>query len=120
MPAKNYDVVLGVSRDESSAGIRTAYHKLARRMHPDIAGPADASRFQEINEAYEVLSDPDRRRLHAPDFGESERGTEAPIRHQPPNWPIAPEPISLFGPPEQRSEECRVGKECSSRWSPYH
>jgi DnaJ-class molecular chaperone len=101
MPAKNYYVVLGVSRDESPAGIRTAYHELARRMHPDITGPADTSRFQEINEAYEVLSDPDRRRAHDRDFGEPERGTEVPVRHQPPSWPIAPEPISLFGQPEQ-------------------
>jgi DnaJ-class molecular chaperone len=101
MPAKNYYVVLGVSRDESPAGIRTAYHELARRMHPDITGPADTSRFQEINEAYEVLSDPDRRRAHDRDFGELERGTVVPVRHQPPSGPIAPEPISLFGQPEQ-------------------
>jgi len=85
MPAKNYYVVLGVSRDESPAGIRTAYHELARRMHPDIAGPAGTSRFHELNEAYEVLSDPDRRRAHDRDFGEPERGTEVPVRHQPPS-----------------------------------
>src|SRR5260370_3206496 len=66
MPTKNCYVVLGVSRDESSAGIRSGYHELARRMHPDIAGPADTSRLQEINESYEVLSDPDRRRAHRP------------------------------------------------------
>ena len=101
MPAKNYYVVLGVSRDESSAGIRSAYHELARRMHPDIAGPADTSRLQEINESYEVLSDPDRRRAHDRDFGEPERVTEVPARHQPPNWPIASEPISLLGQPGQ-------------------
>ncbi len=101
MPAKNYYVVLGVSRHESPAGIRNAYHQLARRMHPDIAGPADTSRFQEINEAYEILSDPDRRRAHDREFGEPERGTEVPVRRQPPKWPIAPEPISLVGQPEQ-------------------
>jgi DnaJ-class molecular chaperone len=101
MPAKNYYVVLGVPRDESSAGIRSAYHELARRMHPDTAGPADTSRFKEINDSYEVLSDPDRRRAHDRDFGEPERVTKVPARHQPPRWPIAPEPISLFGQPEQ-------------------
>jgi DnaJ-class molecular chaperone len=101
MPAKNYYVVLGVSRDESSAGIRSAYHEFARRMHPDIAGPADTSRFQEINESYEVLSDPDRRRAHDRDCVEPEGVTEGSARHQPPSWPIAPEAISLFGQPGQ-------------------
>jgi DnaJ-class molecular chaperone len=101
MPAKNHYVVLGVSRDTSSAGIRSACHELARRMHPDIAGPVEASRFQEINESYEVLSDPYRRRAHDLDFGEPERVTEVPARYRAPRWPIAPEPISLFGQPGQ-------------------
>jgi molecular chaperone DnaJ len=101
MPAKNYYVVLGVSRGESPAGIRNAYHELARRMHPDIAGPAGTSRFEEINEAYEVLSDPARRREHDLESGESRRGTEVPVSHGPAPWPVAPEPISLFGQPDQ-------------------
>ncbi len=101
MPTKHYCVVLGVSRDESSAGIRSAYHDLARRMHPDIVGPADTSRFQEVNESYEVLSDPDRRRAHNRDLGELERVTKEPSPHQPPSWSIAPEPIFLLGQPEQ-------------------
>jgi DnaJ-class molecular chaperone len=101
MPAKNYYVVLGVSRDESSAGIRSTFHQLARRMHPDSAGPADTSRFQEINESYEVLSDPDRRRAHDRDVGEPELVPQLPARHQLPDWPIVPEPISLLGQPGQ-------------------
>jgi molecular chaperone DnaJ len=101
MPTKNYYVVLGVSRAESPAGIRTIYHQLASRIHPGVAGPADTSRFQEINEAYEALSHPDRRRALDHDFAESERGMEVPVRHQPPSWPIVPEPVSLFGQPDQ-------------------
>ena len=101
MPAKNYYVVLGVSRDESSAGIRSAYHQLARHMHPDTAGPVDISRFQELNESYQVLSDPDRRRAHDRDFGEPERAAQAPARRDPPSWPISPEPISLFSQPAE-------------------
>jgi DnaJ-class molecular chaperone len=99
MPTKDYYVVLGVSRDESSVGIRSAYHELARRMHLDPAGPPNTSRFQEVNESYEVLSDPGRRRAHDLDFGQRE--TEVLARHQPPSWSIAPEPISLFGQPGQ-------------------
>jgi molecular chaperone DnaJ len=101
MPTKNHYVVLGVSRDESSAGIRSAYHELARCMHPDTAGPRDTSRFQEITESYEVLSNPDRRRAHDRDFGQPERLTENPARHKPRPWPFAPEPISLLGQPGQ-------------------
>jgi len=101
MAAKNYYVILGISQDETPAGIRHAYHELARRMHPDVAGPVGTSRFQEINEAYEALSDLARRRAHDRESGAAERGTEVPVRHQPPTWPIAPEPISLFGQPEQ-------------------
>jgi DnaJ-class molecular chaperone len=101
MPAKNYYVVLGVSCGESSAGIRAAYHELARRMHPDITGPTGTTRFQEINDAYEILSDPQRRREHDREFGETGRGMEVRVRRQPPRWPITPEPISLFGQPEQ-------------------
>ena len=100
MPTKNYYVVLGVSRGASHAGIRAAYHELARRMHPDITGPAGTSRFQEINEAYEVLSDPARRRAHDSEFDEPDRGMEVPV-HRPSRWPISPEPISLFSQPEQ-------------------
>ena len=113
MPAKNHYVVLGVSRDTSSAGIRSAYHELARRMHPDTAGPGDKSRFQEINESYEVLSDPDRRRAHDRDCGEPERVTKVPARHQPPSWPIAPEAISLSGQPGQTKPSFDAFRELS-------
>ncbi len=100
MPAKNYYVALGVSRSEDAAGIRAAYHELARRMHPDVIGPGSTSRFQEINEAYEVLSDPARRRAHDREFEDEERGVEIPI-HRGAGWPVAAEPISLFAQPEQ-------------------
>jgi molecular chaperone DnaJ len=100
MPAKNYYVVLGVSRDGSPEAIRAAYHELARRLHPDIAGPARTAAFQEIAEAYEVLSDPARRRAHDQEV-EPARGVEIPVRRGPGPKPVAPEPISLFGQPEQ-------------------
>jgi DnaJ-class molecular chaperone len=64
MPLKNYYVVLGVSRDEKPAGIRSAYRRLAKVLHPDLAGESGTRRFQEIVEAYAVLSDPARRRAH--------------------------------------------------------
>ena len=101
MPARNYYVVLGVSRGETPAGIRAAYHELAKTLHPDVTGPAGTARFQEIDEAYEALLDPARRRAHDRDFSESDLGVQIPVRRQAPDWPVAPEPISLFGQPEQ-------------------
>ncbi|MDO5672291.1 MAG: molecular chaperone DnaJ [Actinomycetaceae bacterium] len=52
---------LGVSRDASADDIKKAYRKLARKMHPDVAGAEAADAFKEVTAAYEVLSNPDKR-----------------------------------------------------------
>jgi molecular chaperone DnaJ len=64
MAGKNYYLILGVARSESTVGIRARYRDLARRLHPDVAGPQSTGAFQEITEAYGVLTDPVARRLH--------------------------------------------------------
>jgi len=63
MPTKrDYYDVLGVSRDASLEEIKKAYRKLALEWHPDRnKSPEAEERFKEINEAYEVLSDPEKR-----------------------------------------------------------
>jgi curved DNA-binding protein len=58
----DYYEVLGVPRDADQDAIRRAYRKLAREYHPDLNSDSDAEeRFKELGEAYEVLSDADKR-----------------------------------------------------------
>jgi DnaJ-class molecular chaperone len=58
-----YDV-LGVSRNASAADIKSAYRKRAKKLHPDANkhDPKAASRFAELNAAYEIVGDDDKRK----------------------------------------------------------
>ncbi|NLL99415.1 MAG: molecular chaperone DnaJ [Tepidanaerobacter sp.] len=63
MAKRDYYEVLGVSRDATEDEIKKAYRKLARKYHPDVnkEDKDAAEKFKEINEAYEVLKDPEKR-----------------------------------------------------------
>ena len=66
MDYKDYYQLLGVARNASEKDIKQAFRKLARKHHPDV-NPGDLGaeqKFKEINEAHEVLSDPDKRRKY--------------------------------------------------------
>ncbi|MBV9712750.1 MAG: J domain-containing protein [Ktedonobacteraceae bacterium] len=84
MDYKDYYKILGVARGASADEIKKAFRKLARKYHPDV-NPGDKKaeeRFKEINEAYEVLSDADKRKKYdtlgpnwQEQFGPSASGT---------------------------------------------
>jgi curved DNA-binding protein len=63
---RDYYETLGVSKTASEDEIKSAFRKLARKYHPDVAKDKKAAeeKFKQINEAYEVLSDPEKRRKY--------------------------------------------------------
>lgn len=57
--------MLGVSKSASQDEIKSAFRKLAKKYHPDVSKEPDAeTKFKEIQEAYAVLSDEDKRRQY--------------------------------------------------------
>jgi curved DNA-binding protein len=63
MIEKNYYTILGVDRSASDEEIKRGFRRLALRYHPDRCpgDPESEEKFKEINEAYAVLADPDKR-----------------------------------------------------------
>src|SRR5690242_3339850 len=66
MDFKDYYATLGIPKTASEKDVKQAYRKLARKFHPDV-NPGDKSaesKFKEINEAYEVIGDPEKRKKY--------------------------------------------------------
>ena len=62
MDYKDYYSILGVAKDAETGEIQKAFRKLARKYHPDVnSSPEAEAKFKEINEAHEVLKDPEKR-----------------------------------------------------------
>lgn len=85
---KDYYAVLGVPRDANADAIKAAFRKLARQYHPDVAKDKKTAeaKFKEINEAYEVLSDPEKRRKYDTLGADWQNGGPAGMRR---GWPGA-------------------------------
>jgi len=61
MAKKDYYKILGVDKNASQEEIKKAFRHLARKYHPDVAGKDSEEKFKEINEAFQILSDPQKR-----------------------------------------------------------
>lgn len=63
---RDYYEVLGIGKNATDAEIKSAYRKLAKKYHPDLnPGDKDAEeKFKEVNEANDVLSDPNKRKRY--------------------------------------------------------
>ena len=83
MEFKDYYKTLGVSRDATAEEIKKTFRRLARKYHPDVSKETDAEKkMQEVNEAYTVLSDPEKRAAYD-QLGQG-RGFQAGSDFQPP------------------------------------
>src|ERR1700745_44110 len=77
MPKRDLYGILGVSREAVPADIKRAYRRIAFNVHPDVGGRPDPEHFREVHEAYEVLTNPDRRRSYDIEISIRRRPTSA-------------------------------------------
>lgn len=74
----DYYKILGVNKNIPQKDVRAAYRKRAKQFHPDLHpnDPKAKAKFQALNEAYEVISDPDKRAKYD-QYGEQWKNADA-------------------------------------------
>lgn len=61
---RDYYEVLGISKSASKDEIKSAYRKLVRKYHPDNKETGDENKFKEVQEAYDILYDDQKRQTY--------------------------------------------------------
>ena len=84
MPRRDFYETLGVPKRAAPGEIKRAYRRIAFELHPDVGERPDAERFREAHEAYEVLSNPNRRRLYDIKFSSQQQ----PLTAEPLKAPV--------------------------------
>lgn len=98
--ARDYYIVLGVTKDASTEDIKRAYRALAKKYHPDInKSTGSEEMFKGISEAYQVLSDPSQRAEY-----DSLRVPKAKIREEAAEPAPEPEP-TIYRERESRPDD---------------
>src|SRR5690348_7857007 len=123
MKRRDYYTVLGVTPAEGLHAIRRAYRSLAKQYHPDYAGQEGQTQFLEIQEAYEVLSDPRKRKKYdaSRPAVRLARMVAEPLVPRHPRTHRPEHLVTRTSPPEEfstspRSAPCRF---CHGRSSPF-
>src|SRR5215469_14443169 len=106
MEYRDYYKILGVQRTATADEVKTAYRRLARKFHPDVSKEKNAEeRFKEVQEAYEVLKDPEKRAAYDQLGSEWKSGQQF---RPPPDWGSG---FEFRGGPRQRSGAGRARTE---------
>lgn len=104
--AKDYYKILGVSRNSDEKEIKQAYRRLARQYHPDVnpSNKQAEAKFKEVNEAYEVLSDPEKRKKYNT-YGDKWQYADQFARQEPPpSWHNMGDDSTVFDFSDLRTE----------------
>lgn len=97
MEPRDYYLILGVPRTESTGGIRSAFRDLVKRYHPDLSGAPESEAFREVVEAYRVLSDGALRRRYDEELRRREGVPQEVVIRRAAAEPLTREPVPLFG-----------------------
>ena len=106
---RTYYQILGVSEGARPDEIKHAYRRLVRQFHPDLSGGDTALPLRQVVEAYETLSDEQRRRSYDEELATRRRPSAPMPWVARPNWGRAPGRRAACAPPTSSPRSPRSG-----------